>query len=74
MLYLNETSSFFSSALVPLNDGVRYSRPLASLVLRDEVKVSVYDECDIDSLPIGLSRGSVTGTVITAKNLVGLLS
>ena len=46
---------------VPLSGGVRYPKPLASLVLRDEVKVSVYAGCDGDSLTVGLSRGSVTG-------------
>ena len=72
-LYISYSFSF-SSAFVPLNDRVRYSRPLASLVFRDKVRTSAYDGCDGDSLPVGLSRGSVTGAVITAENFVGVLS
>ena len=54
--------------------GVRYSRPLVSLVLRNEMETSVYAGCDGASLSVCLLLESVTGAVITAENFVGLLS
>ena len=59
----------FSSASVPLGGGVRYPRPLASPVLRGEMKISVYVGCDGDSFPVGLSRGSAAGTDNLLKHL-----
>ena len=63
------TNESFYSAFVSLGGGVRYPRLLASLVLRDEMKISVYVGCDGNSHPVDLSRRSVTSSVITAAIL-----